>query len=292
MPFEPPIKPSPAYAAVSTLQPVAAMAMCVALLIASEFMPVSLLTPIASDLSTTEGMVGQAISISGLFAVVTSLAIAPIAARFERRSLMVALTAFMMASLVVVAAAPNFAVLLAGRALLGVTIGGFWALSTATIMRMVPAHKVPGALGLVFMGNAVATALAAPVGSYLGGIVGWRSVFWILVPLVAANIAWQWRSLPTMQPSRDRPSAGMFSLLRRRSVAVAMLAVMLTFAGAFMSFTYFRPFLETWTQAALPQLSLLLFALGAAGFAGTYGATALLKRGHLYRMLGVLPVAP
>jgi predicted MFS family arabinose efflux permease len=116
-------------------------------------------------------------------------------------------------------------------------------------------------------------------------------VFWILVPLVAANIAWQWRSLPTMQPSRDRPPAGMFSLVRRRSVAVAMLAVMLTFAGAFMSFTYFRPFLETWTQASLPQLSLLLFALGAAGFAGTYGATALLKRGHLYRMLGVLPIA-
>ena len=42
----------------------------VALLIASEFMPVSLLTPIAHDLHATDGMAGQAISISGLFAVV------------------------------------------------------------------------------------------------------------------------------------------------------------------------------------------------------------------------------
>ena len=39
-------------------------------------MPVSLLTPIAGDLHLTEGQAGQAISISGLFAVITSLFIA------------------------------------------------------------------------------------------------------------------------------------------------------------------------------------------------------------------------
>src|SRR5215207_7145861 len=46
---------------------VGSMALCVALLIAAEFMPVSLLTPIADDLGATVGMAGQAISISGLF---------------------------------------------------------------------------------------------------------------------------------------------------------------------------------------------------------------------------------
>lgn len=54
---------------------VGSMAMCAAMLIASEFMPVSLLTPIASDLRASVGMAGQAISVSGLFAVVTSLLI-------------------------------------------------------------------------------------------------------------------------------------------------------------------------------------------------------------------------
>lgn len=56
------------------------MAMCVTLLIAAEFMRVSLLTPIASDLHASVGMAGQAISISGLFAVVTNLHIATFAA--------------------------------------------------------------------------------------------------------------------------------------------------------------------------------------------------------------------
>ena len=58
---------------------VGSMTLCVAMLIASEFMPVSLLTPIAADLRATVGMAGQAISVSGLFAVVTSLFIATIA---------------------------------------------------------------------------------------------------------------------------------------------------------------------------------------------------------------------
>lgn len=38
---------------------VLAMTLCVFVLIASEFMPVSLLTPIAGDLHITEGLAGQ-----------------------------------------------------------------------------------------------------------------------------------------------------------------------------------------------------------------------------------------
>jgi len=51
---------------------VGSMALCVSMLVAAEFMPVSLLTPLARDLRATEGMAGQAISISGLFAVVAA----------------------------------------------------------------------------------------------------------------------------------------------------------------------------------------------------------------------------
>ncbi|MDB5798842.1 MAG: putative transporter [Paucimonas sp.] len=269
---------------------VCSMAMCVALLIAAEFMPVSLLTPIATDLNATNGMAGQAISISGLFAVLTSLLIPGIASRFDRRIVLVGLTLVMLASLVLIAAAPNFTVLMAARALLGVTVGGFWALATATVMRLVPYDSVPRALGIVYMGNAVATAFAAPIGSYLGGLIGWRGVFWILVPLVLANLAWQWLSLPKMAPQAASPVKRVFGLLRRIEVAVAMVAVMLTFAGAFATFTYLRPFLETITQVTLAQLSLMLLGLGSAAFAGTYIAS-ILARKHLPSLLKGLPLA-
>lgn len=55
------------------------MSLCVFALIASEFMPVSLLTPMAADLQVSEGMVGQGIAISGLFAVLTNLSISTLA---------------------------------------------------------------------------------------------------------------------------------------------------------------------------------------------------------------------
>ncbi|VED37277.1 major facilitator superfamily protein [Escherichia coli] len=47
------------------------MTLCVFVLIASEFMPVSLLTPITRDLGVTEGLAGQGIAISGALAVLT-----------------------------------------------------------------------------------------------------------------------------------------------------------------------------------------------------------------------------
>ncbi|OWK25969.1 hypothetical protein AJ87_46670 [Rhizobium yanglingense] len=56
-----------------------------AALIASEFMPVSLLSPIATDLGVTEGRTGQAISISGIFAVLTSLFVSNLTRGIDRR---------------------------------------------------------------------------------------------------------------------------------------------------------------------------------------------------------------
>jgi predicted MFS family arabinose efflux permease len=93
-----------------------------------------------------------------------------------------------------------------------------------------------------------------------------------------------------MPPQAANPVGKLLGLLKRRNVAFAMLGVMLTFAGAFATFTYLRPFLETCTRVSVPQLSLLLLGLGSAGFIGTYGASKLLGR-HLYLLLGGLPVA-
>jgi predicted MFS family arabinose efflux permease len=179
---------------------------------------------------------------------------------------------------------------MAARALLGVTIGGFWSLSTATLMRLVPQGSVPKAMGILYMGNALATAFAAPLGSYLGEVIGWRGVFWLLVPLTLANLGWQWLSLPSMPAEAGVPLSRVFALVKRRHVAHALLGVMLTFGGAFATFTYLRPFLENYTHVTGAQLPMLLLGLGIAGFAGTYAATAMLEH-HLYRLLRGLPLA-
>src|SRR3954470_12720054 len=175
-----------------------ALTLCVSTLIASEFMPVSLLTPLAAELRLTEGEAGQAIAVSGIFAVLTSLFIASVSRRLDRRPLLLALTLLMLVSGVVVALAPSFAMLVAARALLGVVIGCFWSMSTATVMRLVSEAELPRALALLNGGNALATTIAAPLGSYLGQYVGWRGAFFSVVPLAAVTFVWLFAALPAM----------------------------------------------------------------------------------------------
>ncbi|MDP0928634.1 MFS transporter [Paracoccus onubensis] len=251
---------------------VMSMALCVAMLIASEFMPVSLLTPMATGLGASEGQTGQAISISGLFAVGASLLITTAAGRLNRKSVLVGLTGLMLLSLVMVAMAQGFVVLMIARAILGICIGGFWALATAVIMRLVPEGAVPRALSLMYGGQAIAAAFAAPLGSYLGDIIGWRGVFWALTPIVAINLIWHMIALPSL-PARGRQNLGtLIAVIRRRHFARGIVAAMLSWGGAFTMFTYLRPYLEQVTRADIPTLSILLLVLGCAGFVGTWAS--------------------
>ena len=267
-----------------------AMSLCVFSLIASEFMPVSLLTPMAADLQVTEGMAGQGIAISGAFAVLTSLSISPLAGSMNRKTLLLVLTALMAVSGAMVAMASSFLFYLVGRALIGVVIGGFWSMSAATAMRLVPANQVPRALAIFNGGNALATVIAAPLGSYLGSVMGWRGAFLCLVPVAAVALVWQWISLPAMQAKERASSSGnVFKVLASRPVALGMAACGAFFMGQFALFTYVRPFLETVVQVSVSSLSLILLVIGVAGFIGTAMIGSVLER-DLYGTLIVIPV--
>lgn len=267
-----------------------AMTLCVFALIASEFMPVSLLTPIARDLSVSEGLAGYGIAISGAFAVLTSLTIARLAGSLDRKTLLLLLTALMCVSGLIVGSASNYSVYMLGRALIGVVIGGFWSMSAAVAMRLVPKASVPKALVIFNSGNALATVIAAPLGSYLGGVIGWRGAFYCLVPVALIALVWQWLSLPSM-PTHERagPSGSVLALLKRPIVILGMLAVGVFFMGQFMLYTYVRPFLESVSRVNVTTLSMILLGLGVSGFIGTVLIGAFLKR-NLYQPLIVIPL--
>ncbi|WP_256352466.1 MFS transporter [Pseudomonas sp. PDM31] len=267
-----------------------AMTLCVFALIASEFMPVSLLTPIASDLQISEGLAGYGIAISGAFAVLTSLSISRLAGSMDRKTLLLLLTGIMCVSGLVVGLAPNYTVYMIGRALIGVVIGGFWSMSAAMAMRLVPAHSVPKALAIFNGGNALATVVAAPLGSYLGSVIGWRGAFFCLIPVAIIALIWQWISLPAMTPAPRKPGAGnVFRLFKSPLVSFGMLSVGIFFMGQFVLFTYLRPFLETVTGVDVSMLSMILLVIGVAGFVGTILIGTFLKTG-MYRVLVCIPL--
>jgi predicted MFS family arabinose efflux permease len=179
---------------------------------------------------------------------------------------------------------------MAGRALIGVVVGGFWSMSAATAMQLVPASKVPRALAIFNGGNALATVVAAPLGSYLGSTIGWRGAFFCLVPIAVIAFAWQWFSLPSMQARPRAPDSGnVIGLLKNPLVALGMLTVGIFFMGQFALFTYLRPFLESVTRVDATTLSMLLLTLGIAGFIGTAVIGRFLSL-SFYGTLALIPV--
>lgn len=256
---------------------VLAMSLAAFALVALEFMPVSLLTPLASEFRISEGQAGLAISVSGAFALITSLFIAPVVGRLDRKLVLLALTLLMVISGTIAAFAPNYASFMVARAFIGVAIGGFWSMSAATTMRLVPADQVPKALAIVNGGNALASVLAAPLGSYIGALIGWRGAFFFLVPVTAIAFVWKMVSLPPMK-AKPAPK-NTFRVLKKPSITLGMLAVSLFFMGQFTLFTYLRPYLETVTRVGPSAISLMLLLIGLAGLLGTIGIGRLLRSG-------------
>ncbi len=257
-------------------------------LVASEFMPVSLLTPIAAELGITEGGAGQAIAISGLFAIATSLFGNSLLSRLDRRTVVLLYTGTLVVSGLSVALAPNYAVFMFGRALVGIAIGGFWSLSTAILARLATGRDLPKAMAMLQGGTALAAVIAAPLGSFLGGLIGWRGAFLIIVPAALAGFLWQVLVIPRMPAGRHVSVSAMAGLFRHRVVALGMAAATLAFMGQFALSTYLRPFPELVTGLEINSLSLVLLGIGIGGLAGT-SIVGFVLRSHLSPVLIGLP---
>jgi predicted MFS family arabinose efflux permease len=254
-------------------------------LVTAEFLPASLLTPMAADLGVSEGVAGQAVTATAVVALVMSLLVSAATRRVDRRIVLLAFSVLLTVSNLLVAFAPGLPALLLGRVLLGLALGGFWTMSAATVMRLVPEAMVPRALSLLFSGVSAATVVAAPVGSYLGDVIGWRDVFLLAAVLGVLALAVQFATLPRMAPSGTTRLRTLVEVLARPQVGFGMLAVLLVFTGHFAFFTYIRPFLETVTGVGITGVSGILLGFGIANFLGTFLGGVLLERSMRLTMM-------
>jgi len=259
-------------------------------LITAEFLPASLLTPIAASLGVTEGMAGQTVTATAAIALVTSLVISVLTRNIDRRIVLLSFSVLLVASNLLVAFAPTLSLVLVGRVLLGIAIGGFWTMSAAVAMRLVPEALVPRALSIIFSGVSVATVAAAPLGSYFGHLIGWRNVFLIATVIGVLAFFWQLVVLPKMAPTGSARMGTLVDVMKRPVMRAGMLSVLLVFTGHFAFFTYLRPFLEVVTGVSVNGLSLILLGFGVANFIGTSLAGFMLER-SLRMTLLLMPLA-
>lgn len=247
-------------------------------IVMSEFLPASLLPRIADDLGVTDGAAGQSVTVTAAAAALTALLIAVVVPHADRRRVMIGLTILSIASNVLVALAPNLAILLTARVLLGVALGGFWAMAIAVAAHLVPADHLGRALMVVNAGVALATVVAVPLGAWLGEVWGWRGVFVLGAGAAALALVLQAVTLPRIAPGTASGLRALGATLRSGIVLLGLLAALLIAGGHFGGFTYIRPAAESVAGVDAAGIALLLLVFGVANFAGTLLAGPLADR--------------
>ena len=238
-------------------------------IVMSEFLPASLLPLVADGLEVSVGEAGLAVSVTAFAGAVSALLISAVLPRADRRRVMIGLTLLAVLSDVLVAVAPSFVVLLAARLLLGVALGGFWAMATAMAAHLVHPDHVGRALTVINSGVALATVAAVPLGAWLGSVWGWRVVFLLGAAVALLALIVQAVTLPHVQPSPGSGLRALGSVLRSGVVLVGLLAILLVFSGHFSGFTYIRPASQGLSGIDDAGFAVLLLVFGVANLVGT-----------------------
>ena len=247
-------------------------------LVTAEFLPASLLTPIARDLGISDGTAGQAVTATALVAAVAGPVVVIGTGKVDRRMVVWCLSLLLVLSNLLAAVASNILVLLAARVGLGVALGAFWSLAAALTLRLVPPRLMPRAMSIIFTGVSAATVCAAPLGAYLGDLWGWRATFLVAAGIGALALVAQLLTLPRLPPMAAPSLGTFFLLLRRPSIRIGLVTVMFVISGHFAGFTYVRPFLEHVPRLDVQMISLVLLAFGIGGFFGNLAGGLVAER--------------
>lgn len=247
---------------------VASLSLGVFALVTAEFLPASLLTPMSQDLGVSVGAAGQSVTMTAIVGAIAGPAVVIGTSRWDRRATLLVLTALLVVSSLMAAFASGLPMLLLSRALLGVGLGGFWAMSLALAMRLVPGRLMPRAMAIIMTGVSLATVCAAPLGAWIGEAYGWRTAFGIAAALGIVAFVMQATSLPAMPSKGAAGLSTLLGVLRRPAIRVGLLTVLLVVAGHFAGFTFIRYYLETVPGFGVEALSGILLAYGIGGFLG------------------------
>lgn len=258
------------------------------LLVTAEQLPIGLLSQVSSSMGVTPGMTGLMVTVPGVVAAFSAPLLPVAVGRLDRRIMLTVLMIVMVVGSLLSAFASSFGQLLAARVLVGLSIGGFWAVAGGIAPRLVPEAQVPKAMTMIFGGVAAASVLGVPLGTLLGDYSNWRVAFGALggFSLLTAIALWCWLPpLPPREPVRLRVLAQQFS---NRGVRVAVLTTGFVVVGHFAAYTFISPILQEISGISQRHVGSLLLFYGAAGIMGNIAAGMFAGR-HPYRAVLVIP---
>src|SRR5690606_7338105 len=190
------------------------------------------------------------------------------AGRLDRRIVLMALVGLLVISNLIVALSTSYPVILLGRLLLGIGVGGFWCIGVAIGPRVVPEPTGTRGTAIIFAGISLGTVAGVPAGTFIGDLFGWRTAFAAAAGIGVAVLIAQALLLPSLPPQRAIRWRDLPALLHVPKARIGLLAAFVMFGGQFFAYTYIAPYLVQITGMGSGVVTSLLLAYGIAGFLG------------------------
>jgi DHA1 family inner membrane transport protein len=216
----------------------------------------------ADDLDVTIPVATYAITAYAVGVMVGSPAIVVLAARVNRRTLLVGLIGLFLVGNVLSAVATDITSLVVYRFVAGSVQGAFFGAGAVVAAYVYGPGRGGRAFATVMSGLTVAAVVGSPVGTLVGQHAGWRVLFWTVAAIGllagAALVAW----LPRTEALRGRSIANEVDALRQRGVWLIVAVAALGISSIFAVYTFIGPFV---TDAAGRDASLIPVALAVFG---------------------------
>jgi predicted MFS family arabinose efflux permease len=262
--------------------------------VTTEYLPVGILPQIATDLEVSQGTAGLMVTVPGIIAAISAPALLFGAGRVNRRLILLLLSVVLLASNLISAYADSFPVMLAGRALLGAALGGFWTVALGASGRLVNPQSGAKAMAIIFAGITFATVLGVPFGTFISHLFSWRASFIATSLLVAVALIAQALLLPSL-PSQGTVSVrGLAALIRRGNPRRGALLTLLVIGAHFSAYTYIAPLLEQSHLFGPSMITILLLGFGIVGMLSNFAISTPASKNlsaSLFAMVGLLMLA-
>ncbi|GGT20468.1 MFS transporter [Streptomyces purpureus] len=247
----------------------------------AELLPVGLLTPVGAALGVSAGTAGLMVTVPGLVAAAAAPLIAARAGALDRRTLLGALMALVAVANLASAVAGSFALVLGARVLLGVAIGGFWALAGGLATRLVPPARTARATAVIFGGVSAASVLGVPAATLAADATSWRWAFAGVGALALIALGCLLTLLPRLPGATSTgtgagrraggPGRGPWAAAwGNRRVRVGAAVTFLLVTGHFTAYSFVRPLLADVSGVPDRWVGPLLLGYGAAGLVGNF----------------------
>ncbi|CAM5475979.1 MFS transporter [Streptomyces abikoensis] len=234
----------------------------------TEFVISGLLPEIADDFGVSIPTAGYLTTGYALGVLIGAPILAILGGRVPRKAMLMALMGLFVAGNALSAAAPVFAVMLAGRVVASFAHGAFFGIGAIVAAGLVAPQKKAAAISMMFTGLTVANVVGVPMGTMVGQSVGWRTTFFLIAGLGVLAVL----GIAALVPRQPRPEraavGGELAAFRNPQVLLAMAMTVLGFGGVFTMTTYFTPMMTDAAGFASSSVTWLLVLFGLGMVAG------------------------